>query len=373
MTAIRHPILDRHRDHPVMPADSAHFTLGPGQQVHADVLLTDPNWALYCYDFSNQTALFLDREPDVDLSAAPFVYDRQFRSARNALVVPFADLPALTEAAVKPAKTLLIFSTGRCGSTLFSRVLQTIPGVWSLSEPDAFTNLAAQRHTLPKELTETLLHAALAFSYRPASPQSIFAVKFRSEVSFHMQAHLETFPNAVACFLHRDLEGFANSSYKFAQRLGFDPSPKSFEEICELWAQISNGEPPDILNDLVTDKSAPVGVEVFMAARWIDRIEALLAAQDAGHAPHLVSYAAMTDAPARAFGPLLAALDLPLAALDAAASVFAVDSQKGTAGASDIAAEPLSPAQYAALNALRHAAPRLARTEARLKSPPATS
>jgi hypothetical protein len=70
-----------------------------------------------------------------DISGATFFYQAQRQHARSVIKVPFDSLPRET---VSPA---LIFSIGRCGSTLLVRALQAA-GVRTVSEPDFYTQAA---------------------------------------------------------------------------------------------------------------------------------------------------------------------------------------------------------------------------------------
>jgi len=64
-----------------------------------------------------------------------FFYQAQREHARSLVRVPFTSLPP------GPASPALLFSVGRCGSTLLVRVLQAA-GVRAVSEPDFYTQAA---------------------------------------------------------------------------------------------------------------------------------------------------------------------------------------------------------------------------------------
>jgi len=86
----------------------------------------------YCFDLENRK-LFCVSTPEIQ--GATFFYQAQRQNARTVIKVPFDALP---EAPVSPT---LIFSIGRCGSTLLHKAFEAA-GVRAVSEPDYFTQAA---------------------------------------------------------------------------------------------------------------------------------------------------------------------------------------------------------------------------------------
>ncbi len=109
------------------------FILGPARAVESSRLF-DPDVSPYCFDLATRTLLCVST---ADISAASFFYQAQRQYARSVIRVPFAALPE------GPASPALIFSIGRCGSTLLVRALQAA-GVRVVSEPDFYTQAACQ-------------------------------------------------------------------------------------------------------------------------------------------------------------------------------------------------------------------------------------
>ena len=95
----------------------------------------EPDISPYCFDFDSRH-LYCVSTPDI--SRASFFYQAQRQYARSVVKVPFELLP---EGPTSPA---LIFSIGRCGSTLLVRVLEAA-GVRAVSEPDFYTQAAWYR------------------------------------------------------------------------------------------------------------------------------------------------------------------------------------------------------------------------------------
>jgi hypothetical protein len=131
-------ILDRARHSSAALASVNHFTLDDGQPASAALLIEEPGWTPYCLDDENRRVLFVHTPAHVDLSQAAFVYSTQFEQAQRALVVPYTALNAVTAALKAPDTMIFIYSIGRCGSTLMSRILNQLDGMYSLSEPDIF-------------------------------------------------------------------------------------------------------------------------------------------------------------------------------------------------------------------------------------------
>lgn len=99
-----------------------------------------PDGALpYCIDFLRRRALYVTGvDPDA-AQAAPFYYLHLRRYAQAVVSVPLGHGPLHHETTPDP---VFLFSPGRCGSTLLSRVLHEA-GIASVSEPDFYTQMAA--------------------------------------------------------------------------------------------------------------------------------------------------------------------------------------------------------------------------------------
>ena len=118
------------------------FDLGPVSSAPASTVIEQPNWTLYGLDFARDLAVFTDLPDGTNLADSPFAYATQHRLARRVLTMSLAELEAVADLAPPVPRVILIFSIGRCGSTLLSHALNTVPGVWCLSEPDAFLHAA---------------------------------------------------------------------------------------------------------------------------------------------------------------------------------------------------------------------------------------
>src|SRR5436190_4137514 len=122
------------------------FQVHTGQPVAPPIILEQPNLSLYCIDHVNQRAIFVETSPEVNLLRAPFYFIAQYEAAQRLIAVPYETLHALAgEVKIDPQRIILFYSTGRCGSTLFSHVMNLNPSIVSFSEPDVFSQLVMLR------------------------------------------------------------------------------------------------------------------------------------------------------------------------------------------------------------------------------------
>jgi len=107
------------------------FALEPGREVPLSRVF-DPDVSPYCFDLAARSLVCVSTP---DLSDAVFFYRAQREHARSVIKIPFASL------ATGPPSPTLIFSIGRCGSTLLVKALRAA-GVRAVSEPDFYTQAA---------------------------------------------------------------------------------------------------------------------------------------------------------------------------------------------------------------------------------------
>jgi hypothetical protein len=152
----------------VAPGD---FSLGSAREIDR----LPPEATPYCADFARRSLLCVTTP---DIFDHPFLYQAQREQAQTVIRIPYAELP---QAAVAP---VLIFSPGRCGSTLLFRILKAA-GLPSVSEPDCFRQVAqrfARDRSRPMKAGQRLLRAAA----------SILAARLGSSspvIKLHMQCN----------------------------------------------------------------------------------------------------------------------------------------------------------------------------------------
>lgn len=166
----------------------------------------DPRLSLYCLDEPNRRAIFVQTPDDVDLLETPLYYQAQFEHALRLVAVPYHELEGVIagEAGPAPPRMVLLYSVGRCGSTLVSRMLAEVDGCLSISEPDAYTQLI-QLGISGDKLRDRLrmVSGCMAMGHRETQPSHV-ALKFRSMAIEHAAVMHDLFPSASMVFMYRD-------------------------------------------------------------------------------------------------------------------------------------------------------------------------
>lgn len=180
----------------VSPAD---FSLGSGREIAVLPQEATP----YCVDFERQCLLCVTTP---DILDHPFLYQAQREQARTVIRIPYSELP---EEDVTPA---LIFSPGRCGSTLLFRILKAI-GLPCASEPDYFSQLAqafARDKSRPAQTYRRFLRSASAILARRLGA-SRPVIKLRAHCNSSPLLITQAFSSAKVVFLLRERRDWAMS------------------------------------------------------------------------------------------------------------------------------------------------------------------
>jgi hypothetical protein len=208
---------ERRKPHPLAMAASDNFTYREAGQVDPSVVIADPTISLYCLDPERRRVLFVQVPEGVDITAAPFLFMEQYDRAMRVLTVPYDLFHALAAQVRIDAPLVLIYSTGRAGSTLLSRAFADMGSTTSLSEPDVYTEAAAMRLAGgdANELEE-LLASATKIHFNPAFTQgsSLHVIKFRSFDIEIADLLARSFPSAGNIFLYRDLKAYIHSAMR---------------------------------------------------------------------------------------------------------------------------------------------------------------
>ena len=333
MTALLHGISARKKDSWAEVARIGDFALDPGSEVAPDTILSAPEWSLYCLDLEQGTALFVELPKGTDLGDAAFVYTVQFDSAQRAITMPLDTMEALAHNVPDTTELALLFSTGRCGSTLASRILAKLPNVWSLSEPDYCTNLALARFSLDLDRTAALIAAATRLTCRPPAGRQIdtVVIKPRSEAIMQADCYARALPKARNVFLYRDLESYAGSIYKFVQRLMGDEAFFSSVEFWRTdWPIISVNAPLSLLDEYFGLERGQVSFAEVMVIAWDIRINAYLTALQNGSLFTALHYTDLNSDRRAGTARLLAGCGISSSRLDLALQGFDRDSQAGS-------------------------------------------
>jgi hypothetical protein len=356
-----------------------HFRAKAVETVDAGIILERPNLTLYCLDDERREALFVETPPDADLSRHPFYCQAQYQHAQRLLRVSYETLHELARQPKHQFRNLiLIYSVGRCGSTLLSRALGDVDTACSLGEPDVHTQITALRPrdgSRDPELTR-LLESCTRLLYKPAGPRvDTLAVKFRSYAIEVGDLMYRAFPQARVLFIYRNAETWLQSYARaFATQAGKDnlaamlpQNPHFLERTAPLLGQYVRRE----IRARLTAKDYPVLVALAMAQRiplarrhmrtpaqyllghfrslsevklamqyWLSAMQRYLDLSQRGIPMLAVRYETLVAAPQAALRAIFEYCGLPLDQVDAAQSAFDEDSQRGSSLAKERVAHP---------------------------------
>jgi len=204
------------------------FRYREGSTVDAKVILDHPQTTLYCLDDEHRRAVFVESPPELDLSQRPFYFIEQYKHAQRLVTVSYQTLHELAATVgVRFQRVIPMQSVGRCGGTLLSRALNRLNTVFSLDEPDFYTNVAMMRPdngSRDAELT-ALLRSGTQLMFRPMKPGvDTLLLKFRPFAIKAGDLMYQAFPDAKSIFLYRNAETWARSVGRSIQAL-FESQP----------------------------------------------------------------------------------------------------------------------------------------------------
>jgi len=349
-------IVGRQKDVEAMPGMLSHFELADGLVVECEFLATDMTWSLFCYDAKSRQAVFVELPGDIDLSETPFAYVTQFNMAKRVLLVSFDELEELARLAPCPDKIVMVYSIGRCGSTLVSNILSDVPNVWSISEPDPLTNLAtgnweAEKEQLSEEFDmadiSSLVGAAIRLAYRPTKTvdHTTLVIKHRSQLLFFLSEMDQAARDAANVFLYREPIAWTDSFYRFAQKQGVPATASKEDDRRFLWNILSNSAPDSRLAEILGYAGFPERIEDMLAAAWIINMNCLDVAENLDMASEMFSYDQLNNEREASVARLLKACGLDAKHVDRAMVAYHEDSQKGTASSRSTSTVGLTDAQ----------------------------
>lgn len=361
-------------------ADIDDFAVRDAGPADPRVALRDPAISLYAVDVHGEQAVFVRLPPEHDLTTAPFVYQAQYDEAERLLVVPFDDLLALAATLPDPANPIVVYSTGRAGSTLMSRVLNEIDGVVSLSEPDVISQFAQ----VPRDAWRSsddmrkLLHACLrlcAWPYRSRAGAGM-AVKLRAQGVAALDLVAAAMPQVRSLFLYRNAVDYVASMIRLFRR---NDLPESYPRAEQLaWLENAfGGRPADSGLAFVPDERSEMTNIEFLTRYWLASVETYLEQYTrehaAGRAPMAVPYQALDEHRRQLLPIILDHCGLPPDLSEQGLRAFGEDAQAGTAFARVRAGETrpgLSPDEIATVEAVVRSHPKIAVTDPVLPGTP---
>jgi len=330
MTARRLTIVGKTRNTPFWPpASLADFQYEEADKVDPSIVVEQPTISLYCVDYENRQAIFVELPSDVDLSEAPFYYQTQYEAAQSLVAVSYDTLHALADdIAIDPSRISLVYSTGRCGSTLVSHVLNQADDVYSFAEPDVFSQLAALRGFDGRNDAEISALVRDCTKIMCAAVQSLgaskWAIKFRSFGIELGDLFYQHFPTANVVFLYRAEVSYSRSVVR-TFRL-FEPDMQDImPDFQKVFSQVAR--PVAAYTSTHTAVIPPLELTVCM---WVGVMERCLELQAQGVPMFCARYEELKAMPHAVLDTLFSYCGLTVIDPAAVDKVLAQDSQSGT-------------------------------------------
>lgn len=331
-------ISSRHRRLTGFHASLADFSVTAGEAVSADVVCADPALSLYCLDQATRQAIFVELPPEVDLTGAPLFYLTQYMLARRLLAVPFETFRQLARELPAVEQLIMIYMTGRSGSTLLSHLFNTVDGVRSFSEPDVATHFVHLRRAEGLRETELreLLDSTVRFLLKPTpfEAPSVLVLKLRGEGTQLMELFQASFPQVRNLFSYRDAFGFVRSFYRILTR-DRAPAPAPVDRFVARFRQFTTYDATSMLACLDPDTTA-LSTTQFLTVWWLAAMEWYLAQQARGIPALAIRYDDLNNRREQVVSAVFQYCGLPAAAVPRALGAFAQDAHAGTPLAREI-------------------------------------
>ncbi len=322
-------IQSKKRSVPLSVVQLQDFDYIEGETIDPKTIIENPNISLYCLDPQNQRAIFVETPLEIELSQAPFFYQAQYEHAQRLIAVPLEDLPQLAAALEEPIEQLvMIYSVGRCGSTLLSKVFNQLETVLSLSEPDVLSQIVGLRNpdgSNDNEITQ-LLKICIYLLGKPTvkGKPSCCTLKLRSFCIELGDLIHQAFPDAKAVFLYRNAEDVVKSSIP-----AFVYLSKMLPTIAQNIDLYSRFIP--LLKDYSTsiDFTDSTGIDLYTTA-WLSVMQRYMLLQQQGISTCAIRYEDLVANPQRIVTSIFEYCGLPIADVSQVCQVFAKDSQRGS-------------------------------------------
>ncbi|NEQ35484.1 MAG: sulfotransferase [Okeania sp. SIO3I5] len=329
MTAKFLNIQNKPRTNPRALAKLEDFQYLEGENIDSQIIINSPNISLYCLEPASQQGIFVETPLDVEISDYPFVYNTQFEYAERLIAVPYQDLFDLAKSIRNYTQNLiLIYSVGRCGSTLLSKVFNQLDYVLSLSEPDVFCYLVGLRTpdgSLDTQIRELLnICTRLTCQPTPKIKPSWCVIKPRSFCIEIADLMYELFPHAKVIFLYRSAADVIPSFIRAHEDVR--PLIQGLEDNLDYYSRFF----PLIksYSDFI-DFSDPNAVDIY-SILWLSAMERYLELYQKGVPMLALRYEDLVKSPQQMIASIFEYCGLPNSEVTNACKVFEQDSQGGS-------------------------------------------
>lgn len=325
-------IESKHRRWDGFLANLADFTCTAGPEVSADIVCEKPTISLYCLDDASRQAIFVETPPGIHLPSVPFVHQTQYAEAECLIAVPYDAFRHLAHQLPAIEHLIMIYSSGRSGSTLLSHVLNNVEGVVSLSEPDLpeqFLDLRTA-YAQDRPLLQDLLDCALRFLFKPSfvGTRSTFAIKPRAQCLPALDLIQATFPRVKNIYLDRDLIGYV-SSFKRVFLRGGAPESLPVHTFMEMFGQVSHQD-LSYKRAYMDENTTELSLAEQLTLHWLTLVEWYVDLWGRGAPLLTVRYDDLNTHRVAALTAILTYCGLPSAQVPHLLGVFDRDAQAGT-------------------------------------------
>jgi len=324
-------ILEKIKPHPAAIVGlEDNFRYQSSDSVDPRLVLQDPDISLYALDPARGRVVFVKTKAGSEIFTAPFTYMAQYEQAERLLVMPFDVFHQLAaEVTLDDSRLILVYSTGRCGSTLVGHALMRGDAVGGYSEPDIYTQiqvLRAHDGSNDAEVTRLVESATKLLCAHAAAAQatSTFVLKFRNWTIHLGDIFYKLFPQAKLVFLYRSADGWARS---VARSFGiFDPA--NADLITAINMLLCAVDP--LYNSYAAAQGTPFNAVEMIACMWIATLERYFVLRQQGISMVCVRYDELKRTPREALQPILDHCQIQVADLSGLEAVLEKDAQAGT-------------------------------------------
>lgn len=283
-----------------------------------------PNITLYCLDPIERRAIFVETPINIDLSQPPFYYLAQYEHAEKLIAVPLEELSKLVARIDRIEQLIAIYSVGRCGSTLLSKVFNRLDTVLSLSEPDVFSQIVGLRNgdrSNDEEIMELLKVCICLLAKQKPQKLSCCAIKLRGIGIGLGDLIARAFPDAKSIFLYRNAEDVIKSSIR-----SFDAFSKllpTIEENIDLYSRYI-----PLLKDYAADidYTDSRAIDLYTVG-WLSKMQSYLSLHERGIITCAIRYEDLVTQPQEIVTSLFQKCNLPVSDIVSVLTVFKSDSQ----------------------------------------------
>jgi hypothetical protein len=218
-------IVARHKFDIMYPHSVKDFICVHNRFVSPSYVLANDNVSLFTVN--EKDAVFIEaRAPDMQLwrsRYSPFLKNAQMEYGHRLIIIPLAAFHRMSDELGDPkGKIILLFSTGRCGSTLLTQLLEHTGLAVTISEPDLFTTLPARyRKYGDSDQFRQLIRNVMRWYCRPYKnfqPEAYF-LKMPTVSSCAMHLFAELYPSSPFLYMYRDVVKQAQSCYRVSRYL----------------------------------------------------------------------------------------------------------------------------------------------------------